>query len=188
MRCFVICLLITLIVLPPFLADLTPDSPLYPIKRLLEDLDLLLTFDDVSKAKKLLEYAKMRLIEAEKMAEKGEDVSGLLKDYESYIRRVVELMRTTDPKNVPKIAKMIVNESISNMKILDELSRSVGNIESVEEFTIKQDELAVKMLNSSSLVKEIEDIINEATNLSNAKKENLTTEILKKGLRILPFR
>ena len=176
MKSYVACSLILLIILPSILVGVAPDSPLYPIKRLLEDLDLLLTFDDVSKAKKMLEYAKMRLMEADKMADEGKRVDDLLRDYESYMKDVVDLMRSTDPENVPKIAKLIVNESLSDLKELESLSKKVRNVESVEILTIRQDELAIDILKEVSPSDAYELCLNLTKGLLKISKNGLLIE------------
>ncbi len=150
---FIASLLVFVMLIQPALAidvGITPDSPLYPIKRLLENLDLLFTFDEVSKAEKMLKYAKLRIAEAEKMAEEGKNeyVGELLKDYNSYLQNAVELIKSAKPKDAPKIAELIVNESLINLKELDELSKVVkgDDAELAKMLTIKQDELAIEIL------------------------------------------
>jgi len=151
----VICatLLALLILIQPALAvdvGITPDSPLYPIKRLLEEIDLLLTFDEVAKAEKLLKYAELRLAEASKMAEEGKYryINELLNDYTKDVQMAVDLIKSANPKDAPKIAELVVNESIKNIETLDEISKIVPNknIETAEMQTIKQSELAIAVL------------------------------------------
>ncbi|QVK21614.1 hypothetical protein KHQ82_04635 [Mycoplasmatota bacterium] len=64
-------------------AGMTPDSPFYFLDKLIEDLDLALTFDEVSKTEKFIAYAKERLAEAEEMneEEKQEFIEELLLEY-----------------------------------------------------------------------------------------------------------
>lgn len=138
-----------------FEVGITPDSPLYPIKRILENLDLLLTFDEVAKVEKLLKYAKLRLMEAEKMAEEGktEYVGDLLRDYQMNLQNAVELMKSAKSSDSSKIAEMIVNASIDNLKILDSISRLLPNetaIHVAKLNTIRQDEMAVLILKDTS--------------------------------------
>ncbi len=153
MRRIFVTLLVLAILIQPVLAmdvGITPDSPLYPIKRLLEEIDLFFTFDNVAKAEKLLKYAGLRLAEAKKMAEEGKYryVDELLKDYGNDIRRAVELIESAKPKDASKIAWLVVNESTTYIKALDELSKIVPNksIKIAEMQTIKQSELAIEIL------------------------------------------
>lgn len=64
-------------------AGITPDSFLYDLDLLLEDLQLTLTFDDQKKAELLIEFAKERLLEASEMQqeEKIEYVKKAVKNY-----------------------------------------------------------------------------------------------------------
>ncbi len=145
--------LILLILIQPALAmdvGITPDSPLYPLKRLLEEIDLFFTFDKVAKAEKLLKYAELRLAEAKKMAEEGKYkyIDDLLNDYSNDVHTAVELIKSAKPKDASKIAWLVVNESSAYIKALDELSKIVQNknIETAEVQTIKQSELAIAIL------------------------------------------
>ncbi len=151
MRRFAVSVLITLLLTQPALATdvgITPDSPLYPLKRILEDLDILFTFDEVAKAEKLLKYAKLRIAEAEEMAEKGKTkyVSDLLRDYRKELGEAVDLMKSAKPKDVPKIAELIVNETLSDLEMLEKLSNRDGLTMSSEIYTVKMGEEAIAVL------------------------------------------
>ena len=155
----VICIVLVVCALAqPALAldvGVTPDSPFYPIKRILENLDLLLTFDEVSKVEKYLKYAKLRLIEAEKMAEEGktEYVDDLLRDYQINLQSAVELIKSAKPSDASKITEMIVNASVEDLKILDLISQLLPNYTAIEVAklnTVRQGEMAIVILKDIS--------------------------------------
>ncbi len=223
--------MITLLVTQPILANVMPDSPLYPLKRLIENLNLMLTFDEVGRAKKLVEYAKLRLVEAEYVARKGKDPSDLIGDYEEDMSSAVGLMDSAKPEDMARITEIIVNASIENYRII--ANSNLPNKDYLGKSTLLKGELAIRKLakidpnsayrisleyvknllkngdkisieesdrvlkvsvslskyvgsirRSGNIVELVKSIVNEATNLSNAKKENLTTDILRKGLSI----
>jgi len=155
--------LILVLAAQPLLAynvGITPDSPLYLLKRLLENLDIMLTFNDVSKAEKYLNYAKMRLMEAIVMAEKGKYsyVNELLRDYVTDLHEVAVLVKMTNPSDSEKIASMVVNETAVYLSMLDNLSKIVPENSSVrlaEINTIRQAELAVRNAQSGKVFLEL---------------------------------
>src|SRR3989344_6026169 len=59
-------------------AGMLPDNPFYGFKRLGEGLRLAFTFDGKGKEKLHLEFAKTRLAEAKKLAERGGEIEGVL--------------------------------------------------------------------------------------------------------------
>jgi len=160
------------------LGAITPDSPLYPIKKLIERLDIMLTFDDVAKVKKILEYAKEKLEMARRMEREGKMkcVEELLGEYEEYLKEAYEVMRSAKPKDARKISELIVKESLSNLKELEELGNVGGEAKDLTAGIV------IKTINATShnasIVEEIEEIVEEATNLSTAN----ATRILERGL------
>ena len=52
--------------------SVTPDSPLWGVKLAIERIDLALTFNRAAKSEKGLKYARLRLLEVEKMMKKGD--------------------------------------------------------------------------------------------------------------------
>ncbi len=163
---------------------IAPDSPLYPLKKIIEELDILLTFDDVSKASKLLKYARERLEDAEIMVRKGkyDYVKGLLKDYNDYIERVMSLIESG--KNSEKIAGMLINETLSDIKILLKLGYEDEALK-----TIKMDEKAVKIIkneNPSKACKLNLELVKGILEVSNGRKSLLEEcdRMMKESLKI----
>lgn len=54
-------------------AGLTPDKLMYPVEKLIENIQLILTYSDETKAELLIEFADERLAEAEVMNDKNEN-------------------------------------------------------------------------------------------------------------------
>ncbi len=158
---------VTIVVMLTFQPMIAPFD-LYPIKKIIEELDILLTFDDVSKARKLLKYARERLEEAEIMSEKGKYgyVGELLKDYNDYIERVVNLIESGKDSEV--ITEMLVNETLQDIKILLKMGYESEAIK-----TVKIDERAIKIIekvNESKACKLNLKLIEGVLKVSNVRK------------------
>ncbi len=155
--------LLVLMIVQPIIVNnvgITPDSPLYIIKRIFENLDIMLTFNDVSKAEKYLKYAKMRLMEAVVMARKGkyEYINGLMRDYLADLYGAVELVKLTNPSDSERIAGMIVNKTAVYLDILNYLSKIVPDNSSVrlaEINTVRFAEMAVRNAQSGKTLLEL---------------------------------
>lgn len=70
------------------LAGILPTSPLYPVKRAAEAVDIFLTFDDAERVRKQLSYAESRLNEAAALVGEGEDATHALVEYTDALREV----------------------------------------------------------------------------------------------------
>ena len=220
---------VAMLMTQPILANVMPDSPFYPIKRIIENFELMFTFDEVSRAKKLVEYAKMRLVEAEYVYKRGKNPTDLVEDYERDLSSALSLMDSAKPEDASKIAEIIVNATLESSEIV--AKSDLPNKDPLERATLLDGEMAIRKLaridpnsayrlsleyantllkrgdrisvqesdrvlridvdlskgslkNTKDIVKLVESIVNEATNLSNARRGNLTEDILKKGLSI----
>jgi len=103
--------------------EITPDSWMYGIKRFFETLDLMLTFDEVEKAKKYLKHAELRLAEAKKMAEEGklEYIDDLMREYESNLNKSIKIIEKAQKagKNVSKVAELVAIATTIHLDVLD---------------------------------------------------------------------
>ena len=54
--------------------SITPDSPLWGVKLAIEKIDLALTFNRAAKSEKGLKYARLRLLEVEKMMKRWKNI------------------------------------------------------------------------------------------------------------------
>ncbi len=164
---FIVATLVVTLIFQPMIAL----SDLYPIKKIIEELDILLTFDDVSKARKLLKYARERLEDAEIMLEKGKCgyIKDLLKDYNDYIERVVNLIESGKDSEV--IAEMLVNETLPDIKILLKMGYEDEALK-----TIRMDERAIKIIekvNESKACKLNLELTKGILEVSNGRKSLL---------------
>jgi hypothetical protein len=75
--------------------DTLPGEALYPIKRTVENLRLLLTFDDAHEARLQIEFAQRRIGEMKILAEMGqhEDIQDLVESYQSLLNGTNETLR-----------------------------------------------------------------------------------------------
>ncbi len=99
-------------------AGILPTSPLYPVKRIAEQMDLLMTFDGTEKARKQLEFASTRLDEATAMIAQDDasDVTASLKEYQ------LALMQVATGSGADPLVQQLVQ---------DEVSQSVAGIAAV---------------------------------------------------------
>ncbi len=96
-----------------------PDSKLYPVKLLYEDIRSFLTFDNLSKVKLYLELADKRLTEIKKLEEKG-DISKA-KDAIGEYQKLMEKSQETTQRVKQKSAEFekTADELISGAKSKD---------------------------------------------------------------------
>lgn len=69
-------------------AGILPTSRLYPVKRLAEKVDVLLTFDDQTRVQKELDQAETRLNEAAALLQEGEAADTALDEYRAVLQRL----------------------------------------------------------------------------------------------------
>lgn len=89
-------------------AGILPTSPLYPVKRIAERVDLLLTFDDDAKVKKQLAFASTRLDEAAALLAQGpgSDVSAPLAEYRT------ALLQVATSSGASELTKVLVQQEM----------------------------------------------------------------------------
>ena len=122
---------------------ITPDSPLWNIERTFERLDLALTIDPKERAQKDAEFARERLLEARRMAEKG-DIAALEKAKNAYdehiasIRVQIRKMKSSNPQDDLQASADIEQElshqeaAATALSTQFELSQNKGNMKQVE--------------------------------------------------------
>jgi hypothetical protein len=69
-------------------AGTLPTSTLYPLKRLAEQVDILMTFDPEAKIQKKLDHANTRLNEAAALLKEGNEATDVLKEYKETVLEV----------------------------------------------------------------------------------------------------
>jgi hypothetical protein len=86
---------------------ITPDSILYPIDRLVENVQLKLTGDSAKKVAMLIKISSERFDEAEKMAEKKKDEKSVkaLEDGQKSIEEAEDVVAKNDDKKDEKLEK-----------------------------------------------------------------------------------
>jgi hypothetical protein len=108
---------------------ITPDSWIYGFKRFFEGIDLFFTFDEVTKAKKHLHYAGLRLSEAKTMVEKEKPAYAqrLMNDYEKNIKGSNEIVTKAQSigKNVTKITELVALATFVHLGVLEDVYEKV---------------------------------------------------------------
>lgn len=101
---------------------LTPDSPLYFLDTLEENLGLALTRFPETKAKKAFAYAEEKLAEAEEMAGKGKEkaVEKATKQHDAYVAKAVENLGKAKAlgKDVDALAAHIAEKTLKHQAVL----------------------------------------------------------------------
>lgn len=69
-------------------AGITPDSPLYPVKRFAEAVDVLMTLTDKSRVEKQLRHAETRLNEAAALIYNGDNADSALQEYKKVLNTI----------------------------------------------------------------------------------------------------
>lgn len=73
----------------------TPDSPIWGLKRAIENINLALTFDNSKKVEKRLRYAQRRLLEVEAMMKRG-DFKNAAKSEKAHARLIADASEDVD--------------------------------------------------------------------------------------------
>ena len=111
---------------------ITPDNPLYVLDRAIERLQLILTFDEESKAKLHLMIAEERLSEAKAMVEKGkpEFVEDLAKEYEVELNECNRVASKAQEvgKDVTKVRELVVLATSKHLEVLEEVQGKVPGV------------------------------------------------------------
>ncbi|RLI82847.1 hypothetical protein DRP07_04430, partial [Archaeoglobales archaeon] len=132
---------------------ITPDSWMYGIKRAFESITLILTFDEVAKVEKRLQYAELRLIEAKVMAEKGkpEYVEKLLEDYQKELEEVSKVIPSAKDKE--KLSELVALATSRHLEVLDKVTEVVPEeakekVSLAKEMSIRGNQEALRALAS----------------------------------------
>ena len=101
--------------------SVAPDSPLWGVKRAIERIDLALTFNKAAKSEKGLKYARIRLLEVQKMMKKG-DLKNAAKAEEAHGRLLVKVRKDIDEakgKEKPEKVKELEDKLSKNIAVLE---------------------------------------------------------------------
>ncbi|WDC84567.1 DUF5667 domain-containing protein [Caloramator sp. mosi_1] len=76
-------------------AGITPDSILYPVDKLIDEVKISLTFDEEKKAEVTADVAEERLVEAQVMAEEGKEelVKTTVEEYQNKMNDAQEIVQ-----------------------------------------------------------------------------------------------
>ncbi len=106
-------------------AGITPDSPIYGIKRFWESIQITFTGDDVAKAKLKYRFAEARLAEAAEMLKKNrpELMEKVVKEYESILQGANEDVEraTAKGKKIDEIVGLSANKTAKHLAVLNRL-------------------------------------------------------------------
>src|SRR3989338_8498428 len=104
--------------------SVTPDSPLWGVKRAIERIDLALTLNKAAKSEKGLKYARIRLLEVQKMLKKG-DFKNAARAEEAHGKLLVKVRKDLDKAKGTKKAEKI-------KELEDKLSKNIAVLEAVK--------------------------------------------------------
>ena len=104
--------------------SVTPDSPLWGVKRAIERIDLALTLNKAAKSEKGLKYARIRLLEVQKMLKKG-DFKNAARAEEAHGKLLVNVR-----KNIDKAKGTEKAEKVKELE--DRLSKNIAVLEAVK--------------------------------------------------------
>jgi serine protease AprX len=134
---------------------ITPDSWLYGFKKFFENVDMFLTFDEVERAEKYVQYAELRLVETKEMIEKGkpEFVDDLLNEYEVNLEKGNKISKHAHQtgKNIEKLTELIAVTTSVHIDVLEDVLQKVPEqakpaIEKAIGFSKKGNEEALDVL------------------------------------------
>lgn len=108
---------------------MTPDNALYFFKIWWEKIVVFLTFNPMKKAEKLLKYAERRLVEAQKMIEKGKTkyVDKLMEQYQKKINQAMEIAQKQEKKgqDVEALMQKVIQTGSKHIQVLNNLLTKV---------------------------------------------------------------
>lgn len=109
-------------VLDDYNPTLLPDSPFYFLKTWLEKIQELLTISSVSKAELYLKLANKRLVEAQKLMEKGKEdlAQKLLQKFEDRIQKAISKAEEAkgEGKDVEELITRLTANSVRQQEVL----------------------------------------------------------------------
>ena len=104
--------------------SVTPDSPLWGVKRAIERIDLALTLNKAAKSEKGLKYARIRLLEVQKMLKKG-DFKNAARAEEAHGKLLVKVRKDLDKAKGTEKAEKV-------KELEDKLSKNIAVLEAVK--------------------------------------------------------
>jgi hypothetical protein len=165
-------------------AGVTPDSILYPIDKLIDEVQVIFTFTDGSKVETLLSNAEERLGESEVMAEAGnkEGAEEALKAYTETITEVNDKLDevvkadadsedTDKDEEVVKLEEATAEHQDSSIEILEDIKDEVG--EDSEQILTKVIEMQIAKKAAVRAMVEARHELNDAKKEYNAAKVEL---------------
>jgi len=164
---------------------LLPTSPLYFLKDIGREVQMLLTFDPIKKAELRLEFVNQKLAEASEVAENKPNneqaVSKALENYKKETERLTNHAATLKKGNVDNevLLNRITESNFVNQSVLDTIENKIVSKEKVREV---KDEVLDNLTSASFKVAEPEQVkVQIQTNLQNQEAIKVRTiEILKK--------
>ena len=147
-------------------AGMTPSNPFYGIKRFVESIQLLLTFDPVERAKLRLRFAEQRLAEAQAMAEKGDydQVCKLLSDYEDELNKCLEEAESAEAqgKSVEEVQEIVYEATLVHQAVIEAVvekapQQAMQGLEKALEVSSHGNEVATQKLCQREAWKKCED-------------------------------
>ncbi len=139
-------------------AGLTPDSPFYFLKQLVEKIQYMFTFGAENKVELLNRFGEKRLAEAQKMIEKGKTdlVEGCLNRYQEHLKKAQGLAENLDNEEV---CKKVTEATSKHMETLNGLlekapERARGSIEQAVEVSQTGCERAIEALQKKIQIQE----------------------------------
>ncbi len=96
-----------------YIISIAPDSPLYPVKLMIESISINLAFDETSKAELLVEYANRRIGEAEIMQENDnqELAAKLVEESLALVEKANTLLEYADESETEQVQQILMNLS-----------------------------------------------------------------------------
>lgn len=130
-----------------------PGSPLYPVKRLGEDINEFISFSEESRIKKQMAKAETRLLEAQVVTQMGEEklAEEVLEDFTNVHEALVEQVSEDTQKYLNTAKKSLHVQMVDN----DKLYVVRQNINDAEALIVRELEPAMPALNASQKLEEI---------------------------------
>ncbi len=156
-------------------AGITPDSPVWGLERAMENINLALTFGEEAKARKRLELARERIIEAKVMAERNK-VEALQKAKEAHQKHLLELRI-----NLEKLKK---DNPRDEMKINAEIEQKLEGQETASAALAAKIELKLRGNLTEAQMQKLTALIESLKNESAKAKLELRSEKAKAKVRL----
>jgi len=158
-------------------AGVTPDNWLYGLDKAIESIQMILTFNEASKAELHLQFAGERLAEAKAIADKGkpEYVPDLVGEYEGNVGKSLELVATAKQagKNMTKVLELVAIATSIHLVVLEEVYEKVPEVAkpAIERAMQKSTERQAEALDEEELPPEQAQEAKEKAEKARAKAE-----------------